>query len=390
VRVLVIAKDFPTPELPYAGVFVLRQAQALARLGHSLLVVRVVPHAPPLGEKWRHYRAMPSVDEVEGIPVRTIRAFFLPRMLASEYLPQQVGAAVARIANEFRADIVHSHYLIPCGQIAVRQSLPSVVTAHGADAYDWAWRRPGLRRAATEAVLRADCVVAVSHFIRERIVAVAGNRHIDVVYNGADDDVFFPADRLAARRELGIDASRFVVAFAGRPSHEKGAFDLLEAAARLREIQPLLLVAGPGPDREFGDAIARLGVDARVLGLVSHAKLARVLAASDAFCLPSYEEGLPAAICEAMLSGRPVVATPVGGVPEIIKDAETGFLVPIGNPRILAHRLHEIALAPELGRRLGNAAHAFARPRLTWETNARHHETLYLKARATSASAMLG
>jgi teichuronic acid biosynthesis glycosyltransferase TuaC len=383
VRILVVAKDFPTTAEPHAGIFVLRQAQALRDLGHELLVVRVVPHAPPFRDKWRAYRAIPEWDEVEGIRVRTIRALFLPRMLGAEYLPVQAARPLSQLAAAFAPDVVHAHFLIPSGQIAVRQPFSTLVTAHGSDAYEWAWRRPGLRKAAAEAARRAGCMVAVSDYIRQQVLKLA-NRPVEVVFNGADERIFAPSDRAAARDELGLAQDRFVIAFAGRASRAKGAFDLIEAAARLADARPIVLLAGTPPGAELQALIDAERVDARSYGLLPHEKLARVLAACDVFSLPSYHEGLPAAVCEAMLSGRAVVASAVGGIPEVIDDERSGFLVQPGDVTALARKLREAGGA-SVAARLGAAAYEFARTRLTWRVNALRHETLYLQARATTA-----
>lgn len=385
-RLLIVAKDFPSPSSPYAGIFVLRQALALAELGFDPLVVRVVPFAPPIGDKWRAYRSIPASDCVEGVPVQTIRAIFLPRMLASEFLPIQVAPALRKVAARFRPDIVHAHFLIPSGQIAARLPFPTVVTAHGSDAYDWALRRPGLRAAACEAIRRADKVVAVSDFIRNRVAGLVNQRvDVEVIYNGADERVFEPTPKLQARRELDIPPDRFVIAFTGRPTHAKGIYDLVEAAARLRHIRPIVLVAGPLPSPDLRATIERLNVDVVALGMLSHEALARAIAASDVFCLPSYNEGLPASICEAMLAARPIIATPVGGIPEILKDGVTGYVAPVGDPRALARRLHRLAMDPTERERLGTNALAFAREHLTWRVNAQRHEQLYRQLLATSA-----
>jgi glycosyltransferase involved in cell wall biosynthesis len=380
VRILVIAKDFPFPGQPVGGIVVLRQARALAELGHTIKVVRVVPRAPALTEKWRQYRAVPQRYEVEGIPVETIRAFFPPRMLAMEYLPLQVDRAIGRIVAAFRPDIVHAHCLIPSGQLAVRHGVPAVITAHGSDAYDWPWRRTGLLQAAKEGVRRADLVVAVSDFIRSTIRKLVP-RDVRVVFNGADESVFAPRDASDARRELGIPADRFVIAFAGRPPEPKGAFDLLKAAALLADLRPLVLLAGPGDEERALSRFAReLGIEARLCGLVSHECLAVLIAAADVFCLPSYREGLPLAVCEAMLSGRPVVATPVGGIPEIVSDGESGFLVRPGDSDALAARLRTIAGDGALASRMGAAARDFALTHLTWKANALSYDRLYREA----------
>src|SRR5579884_2662667 len=106
-RVLVIPKDFPTPQNPQAGIFILRRLQAMQERGHEIFVLRIVPYSPPFGpERWRVYNALPRDAVVEGIPVRTIRALIPPRMIGIEYLPLQVHRAVAAEVRRVRADLV--------------------------------------------------------------------------------------------------------------------------------------------------------------------------------------------------------------------------------------------------------------------------------------------
>lgn len=376
-RVLIIAKDFPAPGQPRDGIFVLRQAQALAELGHEIRVVRIVPHAPAWTPKWQSYRAIPEAYAVEGIPVDSIRAFFPPRMLAMEYLPLQVDGAIRRIIADFAPQVLHAHFLIPSGQLAVRQNLPTVVTAHGSDAYDWAWRRPGLRRAAREAVSRAGAVVAVSRFIARRVRDLV-ERDVRVIYNGADERVFGRSARAAARDALGIGADRFVVVFTGGEAPGKGLRELVEAATRLAEPRLLLLVTGLATPFDARQAdIAAGGIEARLFGIVEQSRIAEMLAAADLFALPSYHEGLPASICEAMLSARPILATPVGGIPEVTVDGVHGYLVPPGDVTSLTQRLRALARDPGAGARMGEAAYVFAREHLTWRVNAQRYDELY-------------
>lgn len=380
-RVLVIAKDFPSQVQPNQGIFVLRQMQALVALGYEVLVVRIVPRAPAWTEKWRTYRAIPDRDVVEGISVRTIRPIVLPRMLGFEYLPLQIDGALRKIVADFAPDVAHGQFLIPSGQLAVRYGIPSIVTAHGSDAYDWAWRRPGLRRAALEGLQRAAIVVAVSDFIRRHVRKLV-ERDVRVVYNGADEKVFFPGERDAAREQLDIASHRFVIAFTGHPARPKGAFDLLGAVARMNGIRPVVLLAGPSfTDHRLVSAIQESEVDARLYGIVGQSTVARILAAADVFCLPSYREGLPASVCEAMLSGLPIVSTPVGGIPEIVSDGLRGYLVPPGRVDLLAERLGQLARNSTLATSMGEAAYRFAVENLTWTLNARRYSELYEEAR---------
>ncbi|MBV9270483.1 MAG: glycosyltransferase [Candidatus Eremiobacteraeota bacterium] len=372
-----LPRDFPSDAEPASGIWVLRQLEALRELGHEMHVIRIVPHAPPLGAKWAKYRSIPTRYEYHGIAVTTVRAIYAPRMIGAEYLYLQVARAVAREARRIGADLIHAHALLPEGRVAVEQSLPTVVTAHGSDAYDLPWRRAGLMRGARTAVADASRVVAVSDFIRQQVLRLS-NRDVSVIYNGADETVFRPRNRAEVRNALDLPQDRKIIAFIGRIFDAKGIFELLEAMRQIAHLRPILLLAGIGPHRQRAETFAReAGVDVRFLGLLDSPHVADVLAASDVMALPSYYEGMPVVVSEAMLSGRAVVATPVGGVPEVVRDGETGMIVPFRDAGALAQRLAAVLENDDLRARLEHAAADIARSRLTWRYNARAHDELY-------------
>lgn len=381
-RVLVIPKDFPTPQNPQAGIFILRRLQAMQERGHDIFVLRIVPYSPPFGpERWRVYNALPRDTVVEGIPVRTIRALIPPRMIGVEYLPLQVHGAVAAELRRVRADLVHASYILPCGQIAARQNVPSIVTMHGIDAHTWPDRRPGIRRATREVLRKATQMTAVSRALAREIQRVEPC-DVRVIWNGAEERFFFPRDRAAARSALGLPADRFVVAYAGVMDREKGVFDLLDAAARLPERRPLLVFAGTGIDAAgVHEEANKRGVELRMLGRLPQEGIAQVYAAADVVALASWLEGMPNVICEAMLSQRAVVSTMVGGVPEIVRDGEEGLLVPIGDTAAFARALDQCAGDPDLRNQLAENARAFAAQHLTWRNSARYYDELYHEVR---------
>lgn len=364
-----------------AGIFILRRVQALRELGHEISVLRIVPYAPPIGEKWRAYRSLPDAYEVEGIPVRTMRAVIPPRRIALEFLPWQVRRGLHAEIARFKPDVLHASFLIPCGQIAVRQRLvPTVVTAHGGDAYSWPNAREGLRKAAREAILKATRVTAVSGYIRRCVQSLA-QRDVEVIWNGGDERFFFPQERAAARERLLLSGDRFVIAFAGNVLRAKGLFDLVDAVAGLNAFSPLLIVAGAGADeaalREHAD---RRRVELRLLGRLPQAGVASMFAAADVVALPSYGEGLPNVVCEAMLSGRTVVASTVGGIPEIVENGRTGLLVTAGNSAELRSALEACAGDAESRNRMANAAREFAAANLTWRISARRYDEVLRRA----------
>jgi teichuronic acid biosynthesis glycosyltransferase TuaC len=376
-RILVVPLVFPSAAQPTPGIFVLRQMQALRELGHEFEVLRIVPFAPRLGRKWSAYADVPDREVVDGFQVRTIRALIPPRRIALEYVPVQVFAAVERAISRFRADAVHAHFLIPSGDVAVGHRVPSIVTAHGGDAYSWPFQRSGLLRAARRAIVRATQLAAVSEFISERLWSI-GERRAAVVWNGGDERVFYPRERDACRLQWSVPVDRCVIAFAGTLQREKGLFDLIEAIERLRDVRPIVLAAGAGPEGSaIAEAARNAGVEFRLLGTLDSQALSTVFGAANIVVLPSHNEGLPAVVCEAMLCERVVVATTVGGIPEIVDQGRSGLLVPPRDVVALSEALR--LAATDGGRRddLARAGRAFAAEHLTWRANARRYDELY-------------
>lgn len=375
-RILVLTGDFPSELDHVAGVFIFKQVAELRRLGHEVSVLRVVPLAPPVGAKWQKYRALGDGYVYDGIPVSVARTVILPGLRNFEHLRVQTAGILRRFIARMRPDVIHAHYLQYSGSIAVDRGKPVVITSHGIDAYDWPWRREGLRRDAARTLQHAQAVVAVSSFIATSLRRLF-DRQVEIVFNGGDAAVFSAPDRARARADLRISPERPVLAFAGTLCEDKGIFDL---AAALRKVEnpPLLLVLGDGPDAQrFRDALQAGRVEARFFGNVKQAAVASAFAAADAVTLPSHKEGLPVTVCEAMLSARPVVATRVGGIPEILSHGETGFLCDAhdveGLSDLYRRLFGELGAAYEMGQR----AAAFARSRLTWEANARSYDRLF-------------
>jgi teichuronic acid biosynthesis glycosyltransferase TuaC len=377
VRLLVVSSAFPCEGDPSADIWVLRQCQALAEKGHEIRVAYVVPSAPPFRSKWRAYRAIPPQYTYEGIHVNAIRAIVPPQMLGFRFVRLQVRKALQAIIAEFKPAIVHANCLIPPGFLTIGLDRPVVLTAHGSDAYVYPRQRDDLRRAATAAIKAATAVVAVSAFVRREVERLGGSG-VRVVFNGADPRVFQRVDRISARRALHLDERAPLIAYAGTIHRSKGLFDLVEAVRALSDLQPLVVIAGRGPHvADVMKSFEAAGIRATFVGLLAQAQVANLLSAADVVTLPSYGEGLPAVICEAMLVGRSVVATAVGGIPEIVHNDETGFVVPVGDHKAMATALRRILSDGELKARMEENAHQFAAQHLTWSVNAQAYEEIY-------------
>jgi glycosyltransferase involved in cell wall biosynthesis len=252
----------------------------------------------------------------------------------SEVMPRTLGLEAVLRRERTAPRLVHGHFLHAVGPAAVRLGpklgVPVVLTALGTDVH---WLADGgiqerHRAAMLAACRRADRVVALSSRMAETLVdaGVPADR-IATIPLGVDARVFRPQP---ARWEIGIDPAVKLVLFAGQATVEKG-FEVLHAAL---ERLPGVVCAAAGSGSLDSSRV-------RPLGILEPAALARWMAAADVVCLPSFAEGMPVVVEEALACGTPVVATRVGGIPEQIEPGRNGLLVEPGRPDELAGALRE-------------------------------------------------
>lgn len=319
-KVAVLTTSYPRWEGDAAGRFV---ADAVERL-RAQVDVEVVS-----AQSFRHYGIAYGHGIVGNIKRRPWLAALVPMMLAS-------FTAAARAAAR-DADVVHAHWL-PCGWVAARTGRPFVVTLHGTDV-ELAQRLPAVARAVLR---RARVVVAVSSATADAARRF-GAPDVRVIPNGVD----------VPSSDAGEADPPFVL-YAGRLSKEKGILELVQATHGLP-----LVVAGDGPLR-------RSVPSAR--GFVPRDELERLYENAAVVVVPSRREGFGVTCLEAMAHGKPVVASAVGGLRDLVVDGETGVLVPPRDPPALRRALERLLRDGELRRRLGDAGRERARARFSWET----------------------
>ncbi|MFN2469662.1 MAG: glycosyltransferase [Gaiellaceae bacterium] len=284
-RVLVVSQMYPGPADPDYGVFVKDLADALERRGHE--VERAV----------------------------------LDRRAGGKRKYALLARRVAGAARRFRPDVVHAHFLVPTGLLALAARTPLVVHAHGRDVRN-VGGIPGIRLATGLVVRRAAAVLAVSDYLRRELEArvPAARGRVEVLACGVDLWRFHPADSEEARRAVGWEGDGPAFLCVGTLDERKNVVRLAGAFERLGEGR--LAFLGDGPLR--AELTGRDGV--RLAGRVSHEDVPRWLAAADVVCQPSLVEPFGQALLEAMACERSVVATRVGGPPEFVTP-ETGVLV---------------------------------------------------------------
>jgi len=275
--------------------------------------------------------------------------------------PLGMARQVAERARADRFDLLHTHGFKEnlVGLLAARMArIPIVSTAHG---FSLAFRRLELYRRLDLLLLRAfRRVLAVSGPVRRELIA-AGLRPERVrVVHGALDLADFLAqvdsDADGVRRSLSIDPGCPLISFAARLSPEKGHAFFLRAARKVLDHRPeaRFLVIGEGPLRsELERTASALSLDEGLRFLGFRTDVATLISISDLVVLPSVKEGLPDVLLEAAALAKPVIASQVGGIPEIVRHGVTGLLVPPADPEALAEAVLHLIDRPDEAQRMG-------------------------------------
>lgn len=369
-HVIFVTPTYPTLGEPFRGIYNFHRAQALREWADVEVVCALARYPPLLAPASAHPRGGRSIRPL-GPPSRLVEYPALP--LLSRALNASLCAhRLARIVTSLRPDLVLAYWVYPEGLAAVRvahrMGVPAVVCAIGSDLRKI--QDPLTGRGVRAALLQADRVVTVSRDLREIAVRLgAPPERVHAIPNGCDGQVFRPAERKAVRRVLGVAENSRVILFVGRLTAVKGVRELFAATAATAARVPLLELAliGEGPlaaELRVRAKSAGLAGRVRFVGRCEPPEVARWLAAADVLCLPSQSEGCPNAVIEALRCGRPVVASNVGGVPELVDDS-CGRLTPVGDAAGVAEALLDV-----LGRDW-DAAGIAARQVRTWRDVAR-------------------
>lgn len=358
-RIAVVTSQFPVAGDPTRGRPLLQTIEALARLGRVQGGVQVkvfVPNARyPQLLKPRSYNYLPVTEGAEsrhGLQVEHLTYPTLPwvgRLTNGHALAR----ALERPLSEFAPDLVLAYWLYPdafgAAQVASRIGVPCVSGARGSDLR----ARDRVSLALTRTALSKSAhVLTVSEDLK-RIAVQSFGVSVDratTIANGCNVALFHRGDRLEARRALGLPAEDRLVLYVGRLVAAKGLRELLQAWASIARDNSRLRLAFVGDGvlhSELASAARATGMADRVTlpGSAAPDQVARWMHACDVFCLPSHSEGYPNVLVEALACGRPIVATAVGGILEIV-DNDNGLLTPIGDVARLSEALQS-ALARE-------------------------------------------
>ena len=357
-RVLVVTKIFPSSTQREIGLYNRQQFAALGKLC-SVAVLGLIPWYP--GSRWvdrlmgRGGAAIsPSHEIIDGLNVRHPRVLSVPKV-GQAVAGWTYALSLAREAWRFRGsvDVVLGAFAYPDGWAALTigrwLQVPVVVKVHGSDVNVYG-QVPRLRRRVSRVLGRAAAVVGPSDVLVRRCVELGASPECArVIMNGVARELFHPRNRQHCRQELRRPLERRILLFVGRLEAAKGVLELLDAFESMTRSHPDLdlVLVGDGVDRSrCENRVAAKHLPAHFAGSCSQEQVALWMGAADVLALPSWREGTPNVVLEALASGRRVVASAVGGIPAIVDRASLGELVSPRDSQALAKALTGVLSTP--------------------------------------------
>jgi len=339
-NILTLTSLFPNHCEPNYSIFIKKRIEALSKLA-SVKVVAPVPWTLkfPLIEKYKKYAQIALQENQDGLEVFHPRYLVTPkigRLLYGHMFLYSIKGVIRGIINEYPCDILDVHWIYPDGfagvKLAKMLGIPVSVTVRGSDINLYP-QYPFRRRLIAHTLKEANLVIAVCKDMVGKISALGVNEtKIKVIPNGVDIKRFYPMKKKEARNRLGLLDNYKLILSVGRLESPK-RFDLLIKAIKILieyTSDILLIIIGEGTNRLRLEKLGRrLRILERVklLGARPNEELVYWYNAADVFCLPSDSEGWPNVLFESLACGTPVVASNVGGIPEIIFSEDYGILV---------------------------------------------------------------
>jgi teichuronic acid biosynthesis glycosyltransferase TuaC len=350
-NVLWITSTYPSDEQPGAGVFHETQVQALAKLGVEVTVICPVPRNPAMlrsvKKQYQLHEEIPFVYKRKGIVVYRPRYTALPGQLRWSQPDKRIASVILQTmkAQKLKPDLIHAHFAMPSGGaarwVANEHRLPWLLTLHGSDVNVYPHYSLSAKRAFIQSVQSATQVIAVGESLQDKTKTMTG-RTCTVLPIGVDLARFQRPEqpKQLLRKLLQLPRDKKLITFVGRLTEAKGVFELEEAINRLpKEVAVVFVGEGPAQEklRQHPDRGTRLFL----VGQVENARVKDYLGASDAFALPSYTEGLPTVVIEALALKLPVICTKVGSVPDLFGKHQQQ-LIEAKSVSSLVDRIHDV------------------------------------------------
>lgn len=314
----------------------------------------------------------------------------IPIPLVGEISPAKDYAAIRILIKHLhntKTSILHAHSskgaLVGRLAAVVARTPVVIFTAHNSIFYEeWPGWKKRLFASVEKFLARfTDRIITVSDALKQEIMEMEGlpSKQITTIYNGIEVDKFTgKSDPLHIRKSMNIPELGPVVGTIARLAPQKGISFFLKAASLLKEYQVNFVIIGDGPlEESLKQEAVDLGLQGRVTFTGRREDISDILSTLDIFVLPSVTEGLPLTILEAMAAGKPIVATRVGGIPEVIVDGKTGIIVPPKDPEAMAVALASLLGGREKMAKIGLAGQKLVKDKFTIDTMVERTMNLY-------------
>lgn len=401
-KVCMVLREYP-PNFSGGSVHALELINALDGLGNEVYIV-----APANGHKYYVANEMDSSKSEENLHDAKVPCnLYRERIHLVETTPGlafgSLLSEIEKIDKQEKLDILHIHFLHPLSILALliklRDGIPTILTGHGGDLLILSSVSPSdlstlsvpsseYNNLVVGGINTADIVITVSKQLKDFCIGELGvaARKVRHVSHGVDFDRFnYRLDGSVIREKHELDANDKVILFSGRLSREKGVEYLIRAMPQIIKSysKARLLVLGDGPQRgEMIRLTADLGLqgDVKFAGVVPYTEVPLYRAGTDILVLPSINEGTPLSIYETFAMRRPVIATSVGGIPDLINHEFNGLLVEPRNPSMLADAILELLTKEEKYREIAKNGYRYVKD-ITWQRIARIVSQIYKEAK---------
>jgi len=393
-RVLEVCQEFPNRYYPQLGTFIKQSIDSIADQGIDVTVISPKPFVLPFSMfPYHNFHKLPQLEHTEKYDLHYPRYVYA---VPKKYFYPLTGTSYAYFVSKYaiksikpEPNIIHAHFSYPDGYgmigLAKKWKVPLVISALGTIERKVAYEGSYTSKKIVEAMNFADNILSVSEDLKLHIVNLGVREDkVHVVPNGVDTEKFKSVGKEYARNLLNLPQDKNIILFVGALRKIKGVDYLIEAAKDFVDIDTELYMVGR--DDGLGKSLEKRARELKITnsikytGPVNHDDIPLWISASDILVLPSLSEGRPNVVLEALSCEVPVVATDVGGIPELIIDGETGYLVPSKNPVELAEKINKLLEDESKREKMGQVGRKSIIQRgLTWEAHAKRTVDIYSK-----------
>jgi len=347
-RILLVSESTPDGFSFMTGSSLLGQLSSMRKLHELTIIAPFVLPLPRSKDNIRTIKKILRIDKkgiVDGVVYYRPWFFGFPLILGrlNDFI-KVLAIFVCIKVNKIKFDIIHAHYAHPPGFVAVLLGKivkkPVIITCRGSDIHEYTEKNypDKLRRSRVlYSIKNAVYLICVSNFLKRKVISLGiDDAKVTVIPNGVKSRMFYPIDSSVARKQINLPIDKKLLVNVALLTPIKGTKYLIDAFAELtkRRNDVLLLIIGDGPLRaELENQVLALNLDGHVrfLGFIPNEELVFWFNAADLFVLPSLGEGFGIVLIEAMSCGIPIVASNVGGIPEIINEDNLGVLTTPGD-----------------------------------------------------------